>query len=130
MAARLHKSSFNGLVQTWRVNLNDAVITIEQVIDACWDEVERIVETLNSPVKIQLTMCANITHLPAEEVGKIYLRSCAFVHDENSREFFLQLFHDKLQSYSDRSSNFRINKFEFVDFDLIKYNDIAHEVGH
>ena len=127
--ARLLKSSFDGRIQCWRIEIDGDVVTIESVIESCWDEIDRIADSLNSPVKIQLTMCMSVVHIPAEEVGKIYLRSRAFVRDDNSRAFFLQLFHEKLQSYSDRSSNFRISRFEFVDFDLIKYENIAFHTG-
>ena len=118
------------MLQTWRLSLDEDVITVDAVVDACWEEVDRLINTFNFEVKIQMTMCASVTHLPGEEVGKIYLRSRAFAHDDNSRMFFLQLFHDKLQSYSDRSSNFRINRFDYVDVDFIKYNEIAFRVGH
>lgn len=128
--AVLIRSALNNSMQTWRITLNNDIITLEQVMDTSWDEINRIVTSRNTTLKIQLTLCANVTHIPNEEAGKIYIRTKAFIFDhQNNKQFFLELFEGKLEKYSERSSNFRINYFEFLEFHLIKYNPISFNVG-
>lgn len=143
--ARKIKSALFDAIQTFRIsNLSNDINTLDALFVIIWPEIERVVATQNSPIKIQLTICMNVTHLSSEEIdAKIYLRSKAFKWDDNSggggggdsedrgniKDFFTQLFQNKLQSYTDRSSNFRVNDFSFVDFDLLKYNRVPYNTG-
>jgi hypothetical protein len=67
---------------------------------------------------------------PEQVLTTIYLPSNALYVDEIEQSYLSTLFDEKLQNFTNRTSNFLVRRIESIDMHLLRYEQIPYWVGH